>query len=46
MALKVVKEKGNWLLVEAPSGKKGWIAKKWLVTDIQTESEILCNPTK
>jgi len=46
MALKVVKEKDTWLQVEAPSGKKGWIAKNWLVKDIQTESEILCDPTK
>jgi hypothetical protein len=46
MALKVVMEKDNWLQVEAPSGKKGWIAKNWLVKDIQTESEILCHPTK
>ena len=37
MALKVVKEKDNWLQVEAPSGKKGWIAKNWLVKDIQTK---------
>jgi hypothetical protein len=46
MALKVVKEKDTWIQVEAPSGKKGWIAKNWLVKDIQTESEILCDPTK
>jgi hypothetical protein len=46
MALKVVKEKDTWIQVEAPSGEKGWIAKNWLVKDIQTESEILCHPTK
>jgi len=46
MALKVVKEKDTWIQVEAPSGKKGWIAMNWLVKDIQTESEILCDPTK
>jgi hypothetical protein len=46
MALKVVMKKDNWLQVEAPSGQKGWIAKNWLVKDIQIESEILCHPTK
>jgi hypothetical protein len=46
MALKVVKEKDDWLQVEAPSGKKGWVAKNWLVEDIQTKAEILCDPTK
>jgi hypothetical protein len=46
MALKVVAESDNWLQVEAPSGQKGWIAKSWLAEEIQTESEILCDPTK
>jgi len=46
MALKVVTEKDNWLQVQVPSGQKGWVAKNWLVKDIQTESEILCDPTK
>jgi len=37
--LKAIMETDFWLLVEDPSGKRGWIAKDWVLEDIKQQPE-------